>query len=71
MEVAGRLRLRVGAVNWDDGEPGRTGVVFKGRSRDRGRGWAGDSPAGIAEAVAGRDLGGDDGSDKWGRLVRD
>ena len=28
------------------------------------------SPEGIAEAVAGRDLGGDDGSDKWGRLVR-
>ena len=28
------------------------------------------SPAGIAEAVAGRDLGRDDGSDKWGRLVR-
>ena len=35
------------------------------------RPWLGrGSPAGIAEAVAGRDLGGDDGSNKWGRLVR-
>ena len=51
------------------GERGSQGPNIGGvrGSRPRlGRG----SPAGIAEAVAGRDLGGDDGSDKWGRLVR-
>ena len=51
------------------GEGGSQGPNIGGVQRSRpwlGRG----SPAGIAEAVAGRDLGGDDGSDKWGRLVR-
>ena len=60
MEVAGRLRLRVGAVNWDDGEPGRTGVVFKGRSRDRGRGWGKGIPGGFAGDLGGPSRGEDD-----------